>query len=494
MRPAAITIGLIAAVLLAGSPSAGASELLANGGFEQGSAGWSFLGGSLTELDAVSAPVHGGALAGRFSGSGQPTTQIVYQSLSVQPNQSYELSGWTAASGVNGAFLRISWFDSNGALLPPPEDSPGVPARDGNFYFLATGSRVSPAAARLARASLYVLGETNTPFTVHLDDFTFTGPAAIPPPSPTSTPAPAVTPTPPAPTATPGGSPKPVPSPTGAPAPQPTPPGIAVTPTPAVEPDVFPRLVNGGFEELRGDGTPYGWHKQGGVMSTATDRRTEGARALRLSSSTTSTKWAYQTVAAEGGAYYEATVHAYAGPGSESAFLRLSWYASVDGSGSAISSTDSHETIDAAFRPLTTGPVQAPAGAQSAKLRLMLRPSSEEPGTAYFDAVAFGQSQPSGEEIVRGPAGVISVSGEDSAWRAGGEAGVGGSAGATPATLANVKPPPADTSETRAAAERGRDDWAILLAMTIAVAAVGMAGGYELWQRRYRRHGRGDEP
>jgi len=130
MRPAAITIALIAAVWLTSRPSAGGSELLANGGFEQGSTGWAFLGGSQSELDAVSVPVHGGEFAGRFSGSGQPTTQFVYQSINVQPNQSYELSGWTAASGVNGAFLRISWFDSNAQLIQS-EVSSWLPQSDG---------------------------------------------------------------------------------------------------------------------------------------------------------------------------------------------------------------------------------------------------------------------------------------------------------------------------------------------------------------------------
>lgn len=495
MRPAAIAFGLIATLALAGS-SAGASELLANGGFEQGSLGWSFLGGNLTELDAVSAPVHGGELAGRFAGSGQPTTQFVYQSMNVQPNQSYELSGWAAASGdaINGAFLRISWFDSGGAPVLH-DDSLGLPVPDGSFHLLTTGQRVSPAAARLARASLYILANSNTPFTVHLDDFAFTGPAVVPPPvpTPTSTPVPAVTPTPVAPTATPGSTPKPAPSPTGAPAPQPTPPGTGA-PTPVVEPEVFPRLVNGGFEDLRHNGTPYGWHKQGGLMSTATDRRTEGARALVLSSNTTSTKWAYQTVAVEGGSYYEASVQADAGPGSEAAFLRLSWYATADGSGQAISSTNSSETAVAGFRPLTTGPVQAPPGAQSAKVRLMLRPSSADPAFAYFDSAGFRQSQPSGEEIVRGPGGAISAAGQNSARPEATEAGVRGPTGATPVRLANVKPPQADTSEARAAGGHGRDDWAILLAIGVAVAAVGLGGGYELWQSRYRHPSPGDEP
>jgi hypothetical protein len=493
IRPALLIFGLIAALVLAGGQSAGASELLANGGFEGGAAGWSTNAG---QLDAVGSPLHGGSLAARFSGSGQPSTQFAYQLINVQPAQAYELSGWVAASGdnVNNVFLRIAWFDANGDPVPLVDDSGGLPLRDGTFYTLTTGQRTSPAAARSARVSAYVLGNPNSPFTVHLDDFTFAGPAAIPPPPPT--PAPAVTPTPTATAVPPGQTPGPRPTRTRTPGPGSPPRGTAAPPG-AAEPDAFPELVNGGFEQLRADGTPYGWHKQGGEMSTVTDRVTEGVRALAFSSETSSTKWAYQTVVVKPGGYYAASAEALAGPGAESVFLRLSWYASADGSGAAIGSIDSLESAspnDGGFRGVTTGPVQAPDGANSVKLRLMLRPSSGEPASVYFDEAGFGPTQPAPGETVRVAGALLAPGGEELALaEAGGPGGLAPGA-ATPVSLANVKPSRPGEADPPASTAGGADDWPIFLAIGMAVAVIALAGGYDLWQRKYGHEGRADEP
>jgi hypothetical protein len=493
IRLSASTFGLIAALLIAGWPRAGGSELLANGGFEAGTSGWAVSAGT---LDTVDSPVHAGALAARFSGSGQPTTQFVFQVVDVQPVQSYELSGWVGGfgSGLGRAFLRVSWFDQGGQLVLS-EDSPWLSHPDGAFHPLTTGARTSPAAARQARVS--VLVQADSAFSVHLDDFVFSGPAAIPPPPATTPPTPVVTSPPAPPTASPLRTPAPVPSPTRTPA------GATAgpTPAPAVEPSFFSDLVNGGFEQLRLDGTPYGWRKQGGEMSTVTEPRTEGLRALALTSGTSSTKWAYQTVNVSGGLHYEASVVVVAGLGSESAFLRLSWYASEDGSGPAISSVDSVEAASAnvgGFQMLSTGPVQAPPGAASLKFRLMLRPVSEGAAAAYFDSAALRQTPPGSAQVVTGPAGAHQARGN----AAGGQqvAGVGrtvlpGDAtlgGATSIELANIKPARGAAGQP-AAAGQGRDDWAIVLALGIALVAIGLAGGYELWQRRSGSGGPGRE-
>lgn len=506
IRISAATFGLIAALLLAGSTPTGGSELLVNGGFEQGSSGWSYLGGDFSELNAVGAPVHGGSRSGRFSGSGQPTTQVAYQFVDVQPGQSYELSGWVAASGgaVSAVFLRISWFDGSGQTVLQ-DDSLGLAQRDGNFYPLTTGPRASPAAARSARTSLYVLGNPQSPFEVHLDDFAFSGPAAVPPPPPPITtppptsPPPAVTPTPQPPIATPTRTPRRTTTPVRTSAPQPTDDAAGGAPTtPGAEAEFFNQLVNGGFEEIRPDGTPYGWRKQGGEMATVGEPRTEGSRAATLLSQTTSTKWLHQTVIVRGDAHYEASVDALAIAGSESVFLRLSWYASADGSGAAIDSVDSLEAsspTDASFVRLTTGVVAAPPEAGSAKVRLMLRPASGETATAYFDSTM----------LIETTAGVQTAAGRTSGGAvsaAGRRVGSGGNAeplggagpglegqpaGATPVRLTNVKPPQVDGASPPGAAGGGGDDWAILLALVIAVAAIGIAGGYEFWQRRRGR-------
>jgi hypothetical protein len=441
--------------------------------------------------------VHSGAAAGRFSGSGQPTTQFAYQLVDVQPAQSYELSGWVAASedSVSGAFLRISWFDASGQPVLQ-DDSLGLAQRDGNFYPLTTGERVSPAAARSARTSLYVLGNPGARFEVHLDDFAFSGPAALPPPPatppPATTPPPAVTPTPQPPVATPTRTPRRTTTPVRTPVPQPTDEKPGSPATPETEPVVFDQLVNGGFEQLRSDGTPYGWRKQGGEMTTVSEPRTGGSRGAALTSQTTSTKWLYQAVTVRGGAHYEASVDAKAGPGSESLFLRVSWYGSSDGSGSAIDSVDSVEIAtpaDASFKRLTTGVVEAPPGAGTAKVRLMVRPTSGAAATAYFDSAALvGTSADVQSAAERGAGGAVSATG-----RRGGriEPGAGADAearpaGGTPLRLANVKPARRDGPSPLAAGGGNGDAWAIALALGVAVTAIGIAGGYEFWQRRHR--------
>jgi hypothetical protein len=391
---------------------------------------------------------------------------------------------------VSGAFLRISWFDAGGQPVLQ-DDSTGLAQRDGNFYPMTTGPRLSPAAAHSARTSLYVLGNPGTPFNVHLDDFAFSGPAPLPPtPPPATTPPPAVTPTPQLPVATPTRTPRRTTTPVRTPAPQQPDdsPGGAPT-TPAAEPTVFDQLINGGFEDLRPDGSPYGWRKQGGEMSTVGEPRTEGLRGAALTSQTTSTKWLYQTVTVRGGAHYEASVDAQAGPGSESVFLRLSWYASTDGSGPAIDSVDSLDTATpaaAGFARLTTGVVQAPPGAGTVKVRLMFRPASEAAARAYFDSAVLLETTPGGE-AVRGSASARPISAAGRSFGPQTETGAGAgtqSAVGTPIRLANVKPPELEKASPLPGGDGGDDNWAIALALAIAVATIGIAGGYEFWHRR----------
>ena len=400
-----------------------------------------------------------------------------------------------AGSALSRVFLRVSWFDAGGQLVSQ-SDSAWLPQFDGGFYGLTTGGVVSPSAARSARVSAVV--QSDSAFTVHLDDFDLAGPAPAPS---TPTPAPTIAPSASPPQATP--TPRPAPTPTPRPAPSRTP-GPLSTPQPGpppsepTEPVVFPLLVNGSFEDLRGDGTPYGWRKQGGEISGAGEPRTDGSRSLALSSQTSSTKWAYQTVSVAGGAHYQAAVDAYAGDGTEAAFLRVSWYGSSDGSGPAlgsVDSTDSATPTERAFRRLATEPVQAPAGAATAKLRLMLRPLSDQSAVAYFDAAAFMPAEPRSGEVVLGAARALS--GNVDASARGRSAELPETSPAAPGgavRLANIKPAPTPNPANASALGGSSEGWAIALAIGVAVAAIVIAGGYELWQRRLGRGGENTLP
>jgi hypothetical protein len=153
-------------------------------------------------------------------------------------------------------------------------------------------------------------------------------------------------------------------------------------------------LVNGGFEEADGEGKPLAWQKWGGVLSRSSAAKRGGQYAAAFTSRTTSTKWAFQTVAVEGGEAYVLSGYALKNDANvNAAYLRLSWYASPDGSGTAIDMVDSTTRLtddSSDFRFLSTDAVVAPAEAASAKVRLMLDPLSEAEGTVYFDDISFG--------------------------------------------------------------------------------------------------------
>jgi len=159
---------------------------------------------------------------------------------------------------------------------------------------------------------------------------------------------------------------------------------------------VFSELTNGGFEALRGDGAAYAWRKFGGEMAVTSAPRFQGSYALRLTSESNSTKWAFQNVNVQGGAFYRATAMALkSDPGVDAVFLRVSWYDSDDASGESLESADSLTRLESdskSFRLLDTGPVQAPPEARTARIRLMVRPQSGEHAEAFFDNVTFGQT------------------------------------------------------------------------------------------------------
>ena len=498
IRTTSVALALTIAFLFAGWPRAGAADLLTNGGFEEGGVGWSLSAGN---LDAVQSPVYAGSRSGEFTGSGQPTTHFAYQLVAVQPDESYQARGWMAAVGsaLTRVFLRVSWFDAGGQLISQ-SDSAWLPQFDGGFYGLTTGEVLSPSAARSARVSAVV--QSDSAFTVHLDDFDLAGLVPAPPTStPHPTPAPTITPTVPPPQVTPTPRPAPTRTPRPAPTRTPAPPATSAptsAPSEATESLVFPSLVNGSFEELRADGSPYGWRKQGGGISGAGEPRTDGSRSLALSSQTSSTKWAYQTVSVAGGAHYEASVDAYAGEDTVAAFVRVSWYASADGSGPALSSVDSTDSVtpaDGSFRKLATAAVQAPAGAASAKFRLMLRPLSDQHAVAYFDSASFSPAEPGAGEVVLEPArGGSGNVGASAPGRSADEPDTSPAAAGRSLRLANIKPAATPDPPNASAAGGGSEGWAIALAIGVGVAAIAIAGGYELWQRRIARGEEGTLP
>lgn len=468
-RHALAALGVIAALLTLQTSITSGTELLANGGFESGTGPWGHTAGV---LDTAGAPVHSGAAAGSLQGVSLQIHEV-YQSFDVQGGAAYRFSGWLYLDddAVARSFLKTRWFDFSGSEIYNEQSAP-LTIRKPEYEAISTA--VISAPARAVRARFGILVEPNGPFTVYLDDFSLDGPVYTPGPTPAPTPVPT-----PQPTLAPSASPSPSTPPWATQSPTPAP-----AATPAEPPEFFSSLTNGGFENVDGDGMPYGWRKAGGQMSAVNQPRLEGNRALRLYSATTSTKWVYQTVSAEPGAYYQASAFGFKNsPAIAALFLRLSWYTTENGDGSAMGSADSLDllTVDAPdFRSVTTGPVQAPPGARSVKVRLMLRPVSDAPVAAHFDDVRLARVPP--------PAVTAPVPGRDVATAAVRKNAVAASTPAvlgvvsTPVIPANVRARPTPVT-LAAAGQAGNGGWVTYASMTVAAASLGVAG-FGLWRRR----------
>jgi hypothetical protein len=370
---------LLCPLLLSSAPATSAAlELLQNGGFEQGTSGWSGLGLSSGDCD----PHDGGeALQIASNGSAAFAQQNVGGPLG---DGAYALSGWLlVASGAPEIELILTWLDGDGNEIG--RDTTSVSA--GVTYDSFGVDSTRPAGAESLRVRIAI--DAGDEASICVDDLSLDGP---PPPPPTAVPT-ATTPSSPVPTFTPIPSATPKPTSTAKPTSTPKPASTSKpkatakpnTSTSAASAPAF-AFVNGGLEQGL-----EGWRKYGGELSVVGTPAYAGTAAGALTSGTESTKWAYQTVLLDAAPAYEFAGYVNATPGVSGAFLRISWYASDDGSGQALATTDSTATIGggAGYTYLTTGPVVPPPGARSARPRVMLRPAGSATATIYFDEVSF---------------------------------------------------------------------------------------------------------
>ncbi|MDZ4279090.1 MAG: hypothetical protein U1B78_08115, partial [Dehalococcoidia bacterium] len=360
----------------------GVTDFVKNGDFEDGVSDWEWVGGNLTTEDDPYADDTVGAL------TVTSPVAFVYQTFDVIPGGSYQLSGEfvDAQGNIDFAQLNLWPYDENGDPLPledaDPRTTPGT-----------WSSEVFTLPCEAASADIEVAIGGTFGSVAYLDDLRLKGaPPATPCPAPTSTATttPSLTATAPPSTTPPAGpTATPTPSATSTPGVPPTP---TVPPTPS-----HGLLINGGFEAAS-DGAPLGWDTKGGLLSQTEEPVHEGEFAGAFFSATESTKWVYQTVAVEPTAWYELDAYVFQDdPWVDSVLLRISWYASPDGSGSAVATVDSLSQLDEpqdGYRRLTTGPVKAPPGVQSARVRVLLRPVSDVSALIYVDDVTFRPSAP----------------------------------------------------------------------------------------------------
>lgn len=296
-------------------------------------------------------------------------------------------------------------------------------------FGLLTASGTVPHGALYLVVELQALGSGSVIFDDATLAVTHAEPSPTPAPAETATPTtasttePTLEPTSPAPTSAPGGSASPTATRTNAPTKTatqppaatatkpvtatktpkaatatktattlqvkgtPTPPLATSTPTIAAGSGFGGLLANGDFEVVR-EGKPAHWEKYGGTM-LASGESARGTFAACLESDTTSTKWLYQVAAVRAGAWYRAGAIARVSAGG-TASLRVSWYASADGSGSQLSQEQSEGTGSGTWSELSTGPVRAPDEARSARVRLVFQPGG--PGSACFDDAEFTET------------------------------------------------------------------------------------------------------
>jgi hypothetical protein len=123
---------------------------------------------------------------------------------------------------------------------------------------------------------------------------------------------------------------------------------------------------------------------------------------LLLTADDSSTVWVQQTVAVTPRGWFAASALLAPLDGIEAAWVRIAWYASADGSGAqltaedspAVTSTAPTAIVRSAYEVVSTGPVQAPAEAHSARVRILLRAATESGATVVIDDVTFGASEP----------------------------------------------------------------------------------------------------
>lgn len=360
---------------------AAAEQLLLNGGFEQGSAGW-------TNLSTEGCPAHEGNAAAALVTSADEQVDVLSQTVGIGGGP-FTLSGYARRlSGSPALSVQLSWRSASGQQL----NLKTRPLTAGGAYTAFNLSEPgSPANTASLRISFTV--SAGGPSTVCLDDIELD---AAPPGTPTPSPSPTPTTTPtatetavplagatetPVPTADAGSTPTPGAAATGGPA----------TATPSSQSSAGATsdqdFRNGGFE----DGTE-GWQKFGGELRSVSSPKRSGEHAGAFVSSTSSTKWAYQVVAVDPALAYEFSGYLHTAGAVSEAYLRISWYGSADGSGQAVATDDSTSRLNGAgdaFVFLTTGAVRPPSGARSARPRVMLAPAGSETATLYLDDFDF---------------------------------------------------------------------------------------------------------
>jgi len=162
-------------------------------------------------------------------------------------------------------------------------------------------------------------------------------------------------------------------------------------------------LTNGGFES--GEKSPWGEYCGNLTITDFPGYVHEGNYAAEFTLGQNRQQgWIYQVVRVLPDKEYELSGWAFAEDISniERVFLRISWYASMDGTGPELSYHDHDDSSPlnlSNYKPdylsLTTSAIAAPKDAKSAKVKAIVElPDPTQPATVYFDDFSFVGPQP----------------------------------------------------------------------------------------------------
>lgn len=414
----------VALALTARSPAFSDAYALANGGFEGGAAGWAPPVGATLAVDASTAPAEGARAAHLTStGAGQMSlTSQYWESPDATAFTSYSLAALVRDNdaATSAVTARLSILDVDQRVLGQIVSLLG--GSDGASYRpITTGSLLAPAGAKYLRVAFSAQASAaGARFSVDGVTITATSPAT-PIPTPEALPPTPVEPEPPEHIATP--TPTPAPRPTSTPRPSATP-RVTATPTPAPAPPPGPTLRNANFEQ-----GVAGWSVVRGRLTAAPVIDGLGV-SLVLTADDRGTAWVQQTVSIMPGSWSTASALLLPYDGVEAAWLRIAWYVSADGGGAQLSMDDSPAVASAApnalvqtgrYEVVSTGPMQAPPEAHSARIRVLLRAAGDRGASVLIDDVTFEAAEsadaappaPAPAARTRAPAGLPTRPAED---------------------------------------------------------------------------------
>lgn len=367
---AALLAGVFGALGALTLPQAArATTPLYNGDFHAGADGWVTSNATLTvEQDSAGPIAHLAA-----AGPGTFLLRSQWWLATAVPGGEYQLAATLRADdpALGSARIRLAFLDAAGVEVTTTASTAALGGV--TFEHVVAPPAVAPPGTH--HVQVVVIGDAHAPdaaLSIRNVTLDVTLPAA---------PAPTVQPPPPTATPAPG-------TPTASATPRPT---TTPRPTATPRPPASAALRNATFD----DGA-VGWDVVGGEVTTAAVLGDAFGHSMVLRAHGGNSVWVHQLVSVVPGQWYDASAVLAPLEHVRFAWLRVAWYASPTGEGAQLSTVDSPQVASPpplaraeAIAQISTGPVQAPATAQSARVRIVLQPAGAAGAAVAIDDVSM---------------------------------------------------------------------------------------------------------